>query len=132
MHSSDPRFLMHCLGTVKKRGTDIRRQHLLVIVNIRIFPIHFSRSSYFSDRLSVAPSMQNTKNTIIFTATTVGPTGVSISNAHIMPNDAQTTETIAEHTVTLLKLLNRRMAESDGNITSADISSDQQASWQAL
>ena len=41
-----------------------------------------------------------------------------------MPAAAQTTENTAAQSVTARKLLNRRIAESAGKITSAEISSD--------
>ena len=49
----------------------------------------------------------------------VAPTGVSNKIDTIMPNIAHTTEIIAEHIVTDLKLLNTRIAESAGKITRA-------------
>ena len=57
-------------------------------------------------------------------ATIVEPTGVPSRIEIIIPNAAQNTEKHAEQIITLLKLLNTRIADNAGNITSADIKSD--------
>ena len=54
----------------------------------------------------------------------VEPTGVPASIETIMPKSEHTTESTAENTVTALKFLNILIAESAGNITSADMSSE--------
>ena len=54
----------------------------------------------------------------------VEPTGVPAKIEVNSPISAQTTDTIAAQMVTLLKLLNTRIADSAGKITSAEINSD--------
>ena len=56
--------------------------------------------------------------------TTVAPVGVPARMEKTMPKKAQTTENTAEHKITDLKLLNTRMADKAGKITSAEISSE--------
>ena len=68
--------------------------------------------------------MQKTKNTNIFTVTIVAPTGVPHKSDIKKPVPAQNTAVIAEHIITLLKLLNIRIAVIDGNIISAEINND--------
>ena len=75
-------------------------------------------------RLVTAPMTKNTANTAISAATIVEPTGVPARIEVNSPSSAQKTETIAEQTVTLLKLLNSRIADSAGKMTSAEIRSD--------
>ena len=58
------------------------------------------------------------------TATIVLPTGVSARMEITMPEKAQATERTAEQIVTARKLLNSRIADSAGKITSAEISSE--------
>ena len=65
-----------------------------------------------------------TANTKTSTATMVDPTGVPASNDISIPDIAHTTDETAENIVTLLKFFNMLMAESAGNITSADIRRD--------
>ena len=57
-------------------------------------------------------------------ATMVLPTGVPARIEIKRPATEHTTETTAEHTVTLLKLLKTRIAERAGNITRAEIKSE--------
>ena len=57
-------------------------------------------------------------------ATIVEHTGVPARIESNMPKIAHSTEMIAEHIVTRLKLLHRCIAESAGNMTSADIRSE--------
>ena len=66
--------------------------------------------------------MQHIVNTPTSTATMVDPTGVPARMDITIPAKALMTERIAEQTVTFLKLLNILIAESAGNITSADMS----------
>ena len=54
----------------------------------------------------------------------VEPTGVPSRIARRSPIDAQKSDIITEQTITLLKLLNTLIAESAGNIISADIRSE--------
>ena len=68
--------------------------------------------------------MQNIKNTIISATTIVEPTGVPARIEMIIPKKVQTTERIAEHIVTDLKLLKTLIAESAGKMISADIRSE--------
>ena len=70
------------------------------------------------------PVTLNIKNPAISTATIVEPTGVPATMEIRIPRAAQITDTITEHTVTALKLLNTRMADRAGNITSAEIRSE--------
>ena len=58
------------------------------------------------------------------TATMVEPTGVPARMDMSMPAMAHTTENMAENTVTDLKLLKMRIAESAGKMIRADISSE--------
>lgn len=58
------------------------------------------------------------------TATIVAPVGVANSMDKIRPSAEQTTANIAEKIVTDLKLLKRRIADSAGNTTNAEIKSD--------
>ena len=57
-------------------------------------------------------------------ATIVEPTGVPHKTEIIIPRAEQVTESTAEHTVTLLKLLKIRIAESAGKIISAEMRSE--------
>ena len=66
----------------------------------------------------------NAKNVIASAATIVQPTGVPFIIEKSIPLSAHKTETIAEQSVTLLKVLNRRIAESAGKIISAEIRSE--------
>ena len=68
--------------------------------------------------------MQNIRNTAISAATIVEPTGVPESIEMKMPEPAHTTETMAEQIITLLKLLNTRIADRAGKMMSAEISSE--------
>ena len=68
--------------------------------------------------------IENTAKAAISTATIVEPTGVPAVIEISIPNSAQNTDSKAEHIVTDLKLLNTRMAESAGNMTSAEIKSE--------
>ena len=54
----------------------------------------------------------------------VEPTGVPIRIEIIIPKNAQRTDRIAEKIVTDLKLLNKRIAEIAGNMTSAEINKE--------
>lgn len=56
--------------------------------------------------------------------TIVEPVGVSKNADAKIPNSEQTTETIAEQTTTLLKLLKTRIAQSAGKMTKAEIKSE--------
>ena len=64
------------------------------------------------------------KNAPKSAVTIVAPTGVEHNIESIIPVPAHNTDIIAEHIVTLRKLLNILIAESAGNIISADISSE--------
>ena len=64
------------------------------------------------------------KNARTSTATIVAPTGVPKSIEPSIPTREQITAIRAEQTVTDLKLLNRRIAESAGKIISAEISKE--------
>ena len=64
------------------------------------------------------------RNAAISTTTIVAPTGVLNKIDAIIPKNAQTTEIQAEQSVTDLKLLNTRIADNAGKITSAEIRSD--------
>ena len=75
-------------------------------------------------RFAIIPKTQKIKNTNISTATIAAPTGASNIIDRNIPVSAQITDTIAEQTVTDLKLLNTRIADSAGNITSAEIKSE--------
>ena len=61
-------------------------------------------------------------NAIMLATTTVGPIGVAARSEINVPIIAQNAEMTAAHTVTLLKVLNRRIAERAGKIMSAEIS----------
>ena len=54
----------------------------------------------------------------------VEPTGVEKRIDAIIPRAAQRTDVTAEQTITLLKLLKRRIAERAGKMISADMSSE--------
>ena len=71
--------------------------------------------------LTMNPKKLKMKKLAISTATIVEPTGVLAIIDISIPRAAQITETITEHIVTALKLLKTRMADSAGNITSAEI-----------
>ncbi len=60
----------------------------------------------------------------ISTATMVEPTGVPARMDVRIPSTAQKTERIAEQRITDLKFLNKRIAESAGKMTKAEISSE--------
>jgi hypothetical protein len=64
--------------------------------------------------------MLNVKNPAMLTATMVVPTGVPTKIAINIPREAHITEMQTEHIVTALKLLNTRIADRAGNITSAE------------
>ena len=64
---------------------------------------------------------QQHPNATISTITMVAPTGVLARMDRIIPKKAQNTERAAENMVTFRKLLNRRIDESAGNITNADM-----------
>ena len=70
------------------------------------------------------PTIQNPKNTTISTNTIVEPTGVEIIIEISIPDSAQITDTIAEQTVTDLKVLNTRIEDNAGKITNAEIKSE--------
>ena len=70
------------------------------------------------------PTKKKIKNTIISTATIVGPIGVPATMEISNPLAAHTTEIIAELTVTDLKLLNTRIALNAGKIIKADINNE--------
>ena len=63
-------------------------------------------------------------NAAMSVMTIVDPTGVSKKIERTIPSSAHTTEIIAEHTVTVLKLLNILIADSAGKMTSADTRSE--------
>ena len=63
-------------------------------------------------------------NAAASTATIVDPTGVPANMEMMIPKKAHMTDNSAEHIVTLLKLLNIRMADIAGNMISAEIRSD--------
>ena len=65
---------------------------------------------------------ENAKNTIRFTATMLAPVGSSRANEQIMPITKHTTDITAEQIATDLKLLQRRMELSAGNIIRLEIS----------
>lgn len=64
------------------------------------------------------------KNAIISTATIVEPTGVPAIMDINNPHDEHITDNTAEKTVTDLKVLKIRIAESAGKITRAEIKSE--------
>ena len=68
------------------------------------------------------PNRENRAKAAMSTATMVDPTGVPARMDIRIPVNAQMTESMAEHMVTDRKLLNRRMADSAGKITRAEIS----------
>ena len=68
--------------------------------------------------------IQKTKNTKISAETIVEPTGVDIRIDANIPTAAQMTDIIAEQIITPRKLLNTLIAESDGKIIRADMSSE--------
>ena len=68
--------------------------------------------------------MQHMRNATTSVATMVDPTGVPVIMEIISPKTAHTTENTAEKTVTFLKLRNILMAESAGNMISAEISKE--------
>ena len=68
--------------------------------------------------------MQKIKKTKISAVTIVEPTGVDSRIEAIMPKPAQMTDITAEQIITERKLLKTRMAESDGKIISAEMSSE--------
>ena len=61
---------------------------------------------------------------MISTTTIVDPTGVPARIAVMRPTAAQTTERMPAQIVTARKLLNTRMADRAGKITSAEMSSE--------
>lgn len=60
----------------------------------------------------------------IFIITMVEPTGVPATIDIIIPANAHTTDITADPIVTALKLKNRRIADSAGNIINAEISNE--------
>ena len=68
--------------------------------------------------------MQKPINATRSAATIVEPTGVPARTEIIRPARAQITDTMAEQTVTDLKLLNTRIADSAGKMTRALIKSE--------
>lgn len=70
------------------------------------------------------PITAHIKNADTSAATIVEPTGVPKMTAIIIPASAHITEITAEKTTTGKKLLNIRIAESAGKITSAEINSE--------
>ncbi len=68
--------------------------------------------------------MKNKIKQIISTSIIVAPTGVPAKIERIIPKKAHKTEIIPEQIITPLKLLKTRIAESAGNITSADTKSE--------
>ena len=68
--------------------------------------------------------MLKMKNTAMSAVTIVEPTGVEKSMEAIMPIPAHITDITEEHIITLLKLLKTRIAEREGKIISADMSSE--------
>ena len=66
----------------------------------------------------------NKQNPAMSAATIVDPTGVPARMETMIPNAAQKTENKAEQIVTLLKLLNTRIADNAGKITNAEINSE--------
>ena len=65
------------------------------------------------------PATENPAKTRRFTATMVEPTGVPARMEIKSPETELNTDTRALHTVTLLKLLKTRIADSAGKITNA-------------
>ena len=67
---------------------------------------------------------ENRRNTARSATTIVEPTGVENRIEDMMANAAHTTEITAEHTITLRKLLNTRIAASAGNMIRAEMRSE--------
>ena len=61
---------------------------------------------------------------MISIATIVEPTGVSVRIDMIIPNTAQTTDSIAEQIVTLKNVLKIRIADSAGKMINAEINNE--------
>lgn len=78
--------------------------------------------NYYMRLLFAKPIKKKIAKPSISIATIVEPTGVPARIEIIMPDKAHTTENIAEQIVTARKFLNKRIAESAGKITRADIS----------
>ena len=74
--------------------------------------------------LKIFPIAKQSANAAISAHTTVGPTGVPARIETRMPTDEQTTDIIAAKITVVLKLLAMRIAESAGNIISAEISNE--------
>ena len=70
------------------------------------------------------PKIVQTKNAIASAATIVQPTGVPYNMETNIPKSAQTTERIAEQIVTLLNVLNTRIADRAGKTINAEIKSE--------
>ena len=68
------------------------------------------------------PIIQNNKNAIILAATILAPVGVSYKKDAVIPTTKHKTESTAEQTTTVLKVLQRRMEVREGKIISLDIS----------
>ena len=68
--------------------------------------------------------MLNTMNATISHATIVAPTGVEATIEMQSPRSVHTSEIATELIVTILKLLKTLIAETLGNITSAEIRSE--------
>ena len=80
--------------------------------------------AYFQEYffLAVKPdTKENSKNTAISATTIVAPAGVAYKIEKIIPVPAHMTEIIDEQIITLLKLLNIRIADKDGKIINAEI-----------
>ena len=80
--------------------------------------------SYDLKPLLKPPMSVKIANAAMSAITIVAPTGVFTRIEIRIPTAAQHTDRHAEQTVTDLKLLNTRMAESAGKIMSAEISSE--------
>ena len=78
----------------------------------------------YHDRHRNAPTMEHRKKDTTFAATIVDPTGVPARIDTNIPISAQTTDSTTEQTVTERKLLNSRIADIAGKITSAEIISE--------
>jgi hypothetical protein len=78
-------------------------------------------SLLFYNLLIISPIMLKMKKPAMSAATMVEPTGVPVTIEIRKPTAAQVIDTTTEQIVTDLKLLNTRMADKAGNITSAEI-----------
>ena len=91
--------------------------HDLLLRNIDVHQQQF----FFEVFCLIVPAIANRMKHIAFTATTLAPVGVSKTYAPTKPTIKLSVDTAAEHITTPRKLRKKRMAVSDGNMSSDEI-----------